>query len=202
MHISIPFQFTQDQSEDLSFFTEAFSIWGLELVKAERVIVKYLSIANHITASGEIVSTPVNLALVLSDDIEDHIKNLAADGLTVEAGRGSDMSPIDANWSPPKSKIIAGEPHIVAVREAPTAVWPAASARSLIEGMDRSLITSISAQSTTIIPSEMIEQLRSSRLYVIPYIDSLKSQPIVAAGRLTFDIVFQSADGTFLFGGR
>lgn len=200
MHISIPFQFTQDQSEDLSFYTESFSIWGLELAEAELVIVKYLSVANHITASGEIVSTPVNLALVAGDDIEAHIKNLAAIGFTVETGIGSDTAAITEQWSPPNSRINAGEPHIVAVREAPSASWPIASARSLVEGMDRSLLTSVSAQSTTIIPSEIIEQIRSPRIYVIPYIDSFKSQPIVAAGRLTFDIVLQQKDGTFLYG--
>lgn len=199
MHISQPFRFTQDQSLDLSAYTESFSAFRVRVHPSMTLAVKNISVANHLTAAGEVVSTPVNLAVILGDRLEDMVASWVNDlALDVETGIGDTTAPIAPGWTPPDSTVLIGEPHMVVVREAPVAAWPVASACGLVLAHDRLAV--ISAQSTITIPSEILGNYNAEYLYLIPFLDSLKSQPIVTAGRMVFDLLYITEDGAILYG--
>lgn len=198
MHISQPFRFSQDQSSDLSLYTESFSIFRMPVHASMLLAIKNIAVSNHITAAGGVFATPVSLAIIRADDLDNIIKTWSQIGVDIRVGIDQNVQPIDDRWMPPDSPIVITEPQIVVIYENPAPLWNNVSALSLIQASH--LVTTVSAQSTVNIPSEVLDSDRAQQLYLIPYVDGLRSQPIVAAGRITFDLLYLGADGTVFYG--
>lgn len=198
MHISQPFRFSQDISEDLSFYTEAFSVFRMPVHGSMKAVIKNISVANHLTAAGEVVSTPVSLAIIRTDELESMIQAWDALGLTIEAGAGDVFSPLLPGFLPPDSPVMIGEPSMIVVREALSESYPIASALGLIR--PKTFVTTVSAQSSITMSSEIMDTTAGEFLYLIPYLDGLKTQPIVSAGRIVFDLLYLGDDGSIFYG--